>query len=73
MAEQGTRIIGVDFSGAIPDNKTWICEGRLYGETLCIESCIPITRKDLTEKAYWNKWADDCGYGFPLWSSKGFR
>lgn len=50
MPEEATKIIGVDFSGAIPDQKTWICEGQLFGETLCIESCIPITRKDLTEK-----------------------
>ncbi len=53
MAEQGAKIIGVDFSGAKNEKmtkKTWICEGELTGNDLTIKTCDPITRKELTKK-----------------------
>ena len=50
MAEEATKIIGVDFSGAITNDKTWVCEGIFHGKTLCVESCLPITREDLAGK-----------------------
>ena len=50
MSEEATRIIGVDYSGAVEDKKTWFTEGELVGNTLHIEKCQPITRKNLTQK-----------------------
>ena len=50
MSDTATKIIGVDFSGAVTNQNTWVCEGMLHGETLCVESCLPITREDLAGK-----------------------
>ncbi len=47
MAERSTRIIGVDFSGAVADNKTWYAQGQLRLETLYLEECFPIDRRGL--------------------------
>ncbi len=43
------RIIGVDYSGARSDRHTWISRGVLEGDQLVLESCGPISRKELTE------------------------
>ncbi len=50
MTERETMIIGVDFSGAATEGKTWICEGKLVGSELCLTDCLPITRSELTDK-----------------------
>lgn len=50
MAKETTRIIGVDFSGAKNEGKTWICKGELVGKDLYITDCRDITRSELTEK-----------------------
>ena len=39
MAEQATKIIGVDFSGAERSNTTWVAKGTLIGNVLELESC----------------------------------
>ena len=43
------RIIGVDYSGARSDRHTWISQGVLEGGQLVLESCGPISRRELTE------------------------
>jgi hypothetical protein len=50
MAEQ--TIIGVDFSGAKAEGKTWMTEGKLNTEsrTLKLQSCNSIKRNKLTER-----------------------
>ena len=50
MSVEETTIIGVDYSGAIDEKKTWLTEGRLIGNTLQIQRCEPITRSRLTRK-----------------------
>ncbi len=46
MAE--TQILGVDFSGAVADDKTWLAEGRLSStECMIIDRVQPILRDDL--------------------------
>lgn len=48
MAER--TIVGVDFSGAQTDGKTWVAEGRLLsGEQLLLDHVQPILRKDLRQ------------------------
>ena len=42
-----TTIIGVDFSGAKKDHKTWFVQGRLDDGILLLESVQPIRREDL--------------------------
>ncbi len=44
------RIIGVDYSGARSDRHTWISRGVLEGGQLILDSCEPISRKELTEE-----------------------
>ena len=44
------RIIGVDYSGARSDRHTWISQGVLEGGQLILESCGPISRRELTEE-----------------------
>ena len=44
------RIIGVDYSGARGDGNTWISRGTLEDGQLVLESCGPISRKELTEE-----------------------
>ncbi len=44
------RIIGVDYSGARSDRHTWISRGVLEGGRLVLESCGPISRRELTEE-----------------------
>ena len=42
------QILGVDFSGARPDNNTWVARGRLEGQVLVLESCRPVSRSQLS-------------------------
>ena len=49
MSEEATRIIGVDFSGAVKEGKTWIAEGTLQEVSLKLQEPRPILRRDLTE------------------------
>ena len=42
------QILGVDFSGARPDNNTWVAQGRLDGQGLILESCGPVSRSQLS-------------------------
>ena len=42
-----TAIIGVDFSGAAADDKTWFAQGRLEDRNLLLERVQPIRREDL--------------------------
>ena len=42
------EILGVDFSGARPDNNTWVARGRLEGRVLVLESCGPVSRSQLS-------------------------
>ena len=42
------EILGVDFSGARPDNNTWVAQGRLDGQELVLESCRPVSRSQLS-------------------------
>ncbi len=41
------NVIGVDFSGAKTDNRTWIAECLLDGLELTIKSCHSISRYEL--------------------------
>ena len=50
MDKKTTRIIGVDFSGAVRERNTWICEGTFDGEVLYICRCHSIPRDELTDK-----------------------
>ena len=46
MAEQATKIIGVDFSGNGRENTTWVTEAELYQNGhLQIQSCSHLSRK----------------------------
>ena len=40
------EILGVDFSGARPDNNTWVARGWLDGRELVLESCRPVSRTE---------------------------
>ena len=42
------EILGVDFSGARPDNNTWVAQGRLDGQELVLDSCRPVSRSQLS-------------------------
>ena len=42
------EILGVDFSGARPDNNTWVAQGRLDSQELVLESCRPVSRSQLS-------------------------
>ena len=42
------EILGVDFSGARPDNNTWVARGWLDGRELVLESCRPVSRTELS-------------------------
>ena len=42
------EILGVDFSGARPDNNTWVAQSRLDGQELVLESCRPVSRSQLS-------------------------
>lgn len=42
-----TKIMGVDFSGARDDRKTWLADGRLDNGRLNLESCRSVQRADL--------------------------
>ena len=44
-----TKILGVDYSGAIGDRDTWITGGQPVGSVLTIDSCRSIKRQNLTE------------------------
>jgi predicted nuclease with RNAse H fold len=43
------EIVGVDFSGARSDDRTWIARGRLDGLSLVLRSCAPARRSELEE------------------------
>ena len=43
------EILGVDFSGARSDDRTWVARGHLAGEAFLLESCGPTSRAQLTE------------------------
>jgi hypothetical protein len=43
------EIVGVDFSGARSDNRTWVARGRLDGRSLELRSCAPVRRAELEE------------------------
>ena len=43
------EILGVDFSGAKTDNRTWMTRGFLEHGTLAIQDCQPVRRADLAE------------------------
>ena len=40
------NILGVDFSGANPDNNTWVSWGSLDKDTLTIQKCRPLNRDE---------------------------
>ena len=42
------EIVGVDFSGARPDNNTWVAQGRLDGRGLVLDSCRAVSRSQLS-------------------------
>jgi hypothetical protein len=42
-------IVGVDFSGARSDDRTWVAGGRLDGRCLVLRSCAPVRRAELEE------------------------
>ena len=44
------QILGVDFSGAQTDRNTWLARGSLWGNTLSLESCRPVSRAELTDE-----------------------
>ena len=43
------QILGVDFSGAAPDNNTWLAQGSLTGQELVLDRCRIVRRGELTE------------------------
>ena len=43
------NIIGVDFSGAKPDQNTWMAQGFTDGPTLTLTECQPISRSELRD------------------------
>lgn len=42
-------ILGVDFSGAVPDNNTWLAQGSLSGQELALHRCRPVGRAQLAD------------------------
>ncbi|MFP6634778.1 MAG: hypothetical protein VCB79_02500, partial [Dehalococcoidia bacterium] len=43
------EILGVDFSGAAPDNNTWVAVGTLVNSGLELRECFPANRNRVTE------------------------
>ena len=43
------QILGVDFSGAAPDNNTWLAQGSLTDQELMLERCRVVRRDELTD------------------------
>ena len=43
-----TKIIGVDFSGAVADASTWVTQARLESDSLRLLSCQAMSRAELT-------------------------
>jgi hypothetical protein len=41
------EIVGVDFSGARSDDRTWVARGRLDGPSLVLRPCEPVRRAEL--------------------------
>ena len=41
------EIMGVDFSGAAPDNNTWVSIASLDGRNLTLRQCFPVSRDSL--------------------------
>ena len=47
--EDSVNILGVDFSGAAPDNNTWMAQGWLSGEGLELEACRRLSRGEVAD------------------------
>ena len=43
------EVIGVDFSGAKGDNRTWIAKCWLHGKEITLSKCHPIGRDELAD------------------------
>ena len=43
------QILGIDFSGAAPDNNTWLAQGSLTDQGLVLDRCRVVRRDELTE------------------------
>ncbi|PKB63702.1 MAG: hypothetical protein BZY80_06100, partial [SAR202 cluster bacterium Io17-Chloro-G2] len=48
--EDSIKILGVDFSGAAPDNNTWVAQGWLSGAGLELEVCHKLGRGELADE-----------------------
>ena len=48
--EASVKIFGVDFSGAAPDNNTWMAQGWLSGAVLELVDCLPLSREEVADK-----------------------
>ena len=44
------NILGVDFSGAAPDKNTWAAWGSLQGDTLFVQECRPLSRRETSNE-----------------------
>ena len=44
------QILGVDFSGAAPDNNTWLAQGTLANRELVLDQCRPVSRAELADE-----------------------
>ena len=42
------KIVGVDFSGAVPDNNTWLAQGWLNDGIIELESCTRVSRAEVS-------------------------
>ena len=43
------QILGVDFSGAKTDDRTWVAQGALSAGVLALHDCAPMGRAKLSE------------------------
>lgn len=48
--ERDLQILGVDFSGAAPDNNTWVAQGSLGARGLVLGQCRPVSRAELADE-----------------------
>ena len=44
------EILGVDFSGAAPDNNTWVAQASFDGRELVLDQCCPVSRAELADE-----------------------
>ena len=49
LAVDPVNVLGVDFSGAAPDNNTWMAQGWLSGAGLELASCRRVSRGDVAD------------------------